>query len=82
MPASFSKICLFPPATLPAYDIIFMCPVLTSFISGQEYCMSCNVDGSGEAKVTRKYDDVYISGLRNEMHLMYVAYFERNKRLT
>lgn len=34
--------------------------------------------GSGEAKFTRKYD-VYISGLRNEMHLMYVAYFEKEK---
>lgn len=43
MPASFSKIVLFPPAMLPVCGITFLCPVLTSDLSGQEYCGGAEV---------------------------------------
>lgn len=67
MPASFSKVCLFPPAMLPACDIIFMCPVLTNKSFRQQCCRSQDRVGSNE-------NVVYISDMSNGMHLMYFTH--------
>lgn len=55
----FLRSVFFPPATLPACDIILMCPVLTNVISGQEYCTSWDVGGSGRGESHEKIWCIY-----------------------
>lgn len=74
MPASFSKVRLFPPAMLPACDIIFMCPVLTNKSFRQQRCRSQDRVGSNE-------NVVYISDMSNGMHLMYFTHLKKTNEI-